>query len=198
MGMYSLFDLAPFDIPVGTDEKQQNFDSLCKTLRDMGETGLEEKLEARHSDIRGKLREVYKGLPRCVFQADENFSNVLVGEDRHMAGLIDFNMAGTEVIVNQFANLGLGGGFREDIKEAIGAEARLRYAEESYRRYQGRMLTIYHATEQEVQAMGWYTWIALVAGWPQVCFFLDGLKDEAMRGEILELLDLLAVHSFEL
>lgn len=121
-----------------------------------------ERLQARHTMIREKIRSVYKDLPRCVFQADENLSSVLVDENRHLAGLIDFNLAGTEVIVNQFANLG--GGFKEDIKEPIGANTRMQYALDCYHKYQERMLRIYHATETEKQAMEWYSWIALAAG----------------------------------
>ncbi|MBO4888997.1 MAG: phosphotransferase [Firmicutes bacterium] len=189
-GMYSLFDLSPFDIPLGIDEKQQNFNSLCEELRKIGETTLVEKLEKKHTEIRKKIRSVYRDLPHCVFQADENLSNVLVDENLHIAGLIDFNLAGTEVIVNQFANLG--GGFKEEVNEPIGAKARMDYAMASYEKYQGRMLKIYHANDLERKAIEWYSWIALVAGWPQVCFFLEGLKNEALKDEILELLGLLA------
>ena len=193
MGMYSLFDLAPYDIPAGKDEKQQNFENLCQALLEIGETALFEKLQAKHTMIREKIRSVYKDLPRCVFQADENLSNVLVNENHHLAGLIDFNMAGTEVIVNQFANLG--GGFEESIPEPIGANTRMQYAIDSYRKYQERMIRIYHATELEKQAMKWYSWIALAAGWPQVCFFIDGLKEETRKRETLELLALLADYA---
>ena len=190
MGMYSLFDLAPYDKEVGKDEKQQNFEMLIDALKEVGEPALIDKLTAKHKKIRENLRKVYRELPRCVFQADENLSNILVDEQHHMAGLIDFNMAGTEVIVNQFANLG--GGFDEENKEPIGASARWQYAKDSYQKYQDRMLRIYHATEQERLAMKWYTWIALAAGWPQVCFFRDGLKDEKLKQEILDLLGILA------
>ena len=69
---------------------------------------------------------------------------------------------------------------------------------EEYRKYQGCMLEIYRASEEEKQAIDWYTWIALAAGWPQVCFFLDGLKNEKLKAEILELLDLLADYDFRL
>lgn len=192
-GMYSLFDLSPYDIPVGKDEKQQNFDRLCETLRDMGESSLAKRLTARHRQVRARLRSVYQTLPCCVFQADENLSNVLVDDNRRLAGLIDFNMAGTEVIVNQFANLG--GGFMEEVSEPVGAGVRMAYAMDSYREYQKRMFQIYHASEQEKQAIQWYSWIALTAGWPQVCFFLEGLKSDALRSEILELLALLADDS---
>ena len=189
-GMYSLFDLSPFDREIGIDEKQQNFQRLCAELDRIGEIALRERLEKKHEDIRQKLLAVYKSLPRCVFQGDENSSNVLLGEDGHLAGFIDFNLAGTEVVVNQFANLG--GGFDEEIKEPIGAEVRLSRALESYRRYQGRMLELYGPTDEERRALSWYSWIALTAGWPQYCFFSEGLKDEKLKPEILGLLGLLA------
>ncbi|GEM_PF-74131 len=190
MGMYSLFDLAPYDIAVGKDEKQQNFERLTEKLREMGETALAERLEKKHSEVREKLRAVYRELPRCVFQADENLSNVLIDENKHMAGLIDFNNAGTEVIVNQFANLG--GGFDEDTLEPIGAGTRLENYLKGEKKLRARMLGIYHATELEERAMEWYGWIAAAAGWPQVCFFIAGLESEKLRGEILDLLALIA------
>lgn len=189
-GMYSLFDLAPFDKEEGIDEKQQNFNQLMKTLKGMGEEALAEKLLVRHEEIRSRLKAVYKDLPQCVFQADENYSNVLVGPDGHLAGFIDFNLAGTEVIVNQLANLG--GGFQEELKEPIGAKNRLERTMEEYRQYQDRLLSLYQATDLEKQAMEWYNWIALISGWPQLCFFKEGLKNEALKEEILELLALLA------
>ena len=64
-------------------------------------------------------------------------------------------------------------------------------------KYQDRMLSLYQATEEEKEALGLYTWIALVAGWPQLCFFRAGLKNEALKEEILELLWLLAYTKYE-
>ena len=189
-GMYSLFELSPFDKEVGIDEKQQNFNKLMESLKDAGEEALAGRLFARHDEIRGKLKAIYKNLPQCVFQADENPTNALVGPDGHLAGFIDFNLAGTEVVVNQFANLG--GCFQEEVKEPMGAKLRLDKTLEEYRQYQDRLLSLYQATELEKQAMEWYTWIALVSGWPQLCFFREGLKIEMLKDEILELLALLA------
>ncbi len=192
MGMYSLFDLSPFDKEEGIDEKQQNFNSLLKLLGEQGQEDLASKLFDRHQEIRAWLQGVYKDLPRCVFQADENSSNLLVSREGHFAGFIDFNLAGTEVVVNQFANLG--GGFEEENKTPIGAKNRLASALQSYRKYQGRMLEIYQASPMEKEALARYSWIALVAGWPQVCFFKHHIeKGEAgMREEVLELLGLMA------
>ena len=190
MGMYSLFELSPYDKPDGRDEKQQNFDRLIAALRGGGHDALADRLSAKHELVRSRLKAVYRELPRCMFQGDENFSNVLIDGEQHFAGLIDFNMAGTEVIVNYFANLG--GGFDEEILEPIGAAVRYEHAAESYRRYQERMFGIYRATDAEREALDLFNWIALTAGWPQVCFFLSGLKSDLLREEILDLLALLA------
>ena len=143
MGMYSLFDLSPFDKAEGIDEKQQNFNSLCGSLRGIGETALAERLEKTHALIRGKLKAVYKALPRCVFQADENLSNVLVDREHHLAGLIDFNLAGTDVCVNLIAN---NADFNLDIfhDRPIDAAQTLETALENYRRNAQMMLSEYH------------------------------------------------------
>lgn len=188
-GMYSLFDLSPFDKSLGIDEKQQNFDDLIAKLNDIGQTDLVNKLNEKYAQFRQAVKDFYRTLPRCVFQADESFTNVLIDQNQHFVGLIDFNLAGTEVIVNQLANLG--GGFDEDNLELIGAQTRLSHALAEYKAYQDRALAIYHASDIEKKAIWWYTWIALVSGWPQVCFFKAHLDDE-LKDEILDLLGLLA------
>lgn len=191
IGMYSLFDLSPFDLPNGFDEKQDNFNQLVALLRDIGEDALARRLEERHEEVRGSLRGVYRELPRCVFQADENFSNVLIDEEQHFAGLIDFNLAGTEVIVNQLANLA-GFDFDESRMEPVGAAVRLEHALRHFHGLIGPMLRLYHATEQERQALGWYAWIVMVAQWPTFCYFRYAIKEGLLKEEICELLSLIA------
>lgn len=44
MGMYSLFELSPFDIPNGMDEKQDNFNALIRLLRNEKEDDLANQL----------------------------------------------------------------------------------------------------------------------------------------------------------
>lgn len=191
MGMYSLFDLSSFDIPNGVDEKQDNFDQLIGLLRSEEEDGLANRLEARHADIRRKLKAVYRELPRCVFQADENFSNVLIDDAQHFAGFIDFNLAGTEVIVNQLANLA-GFDYDEEQTNPEGAEARLEFAIHCFQDRINRMLRVYRATEKERQALTWYAWIVMVAQWPNFCFFKNAIKKGVLKKEICELLSLIA------
>ena len=191
MSMYSLFDLSPFDKQNGVDEKQDNFNHLVAFLVELGEDKLADKLTARNQAVREELKKVYKSLPHCVFQADENFSNVLVDENGRLAGLIDFNLAGTDVIVNHFANLS---GFHYSLmdwtkktpKEVL--DESLKY----YRRHMSNVLSEYDATTEELAAMKKYAWIVSVSGWPYHCFFLDALKNPNLKAKTLELLDLLA------
>ena len=190
MGMYSLFDLSPFDIPNGIDEKEDNFNQLIVLLRSEKEDCLAERLIERHAQVRKNLKAVYRNLPRCVFQGDENFSNVLIDENERFIGFIDFNLAGTEVIVNQLVNLA---GFDYDEKHAEpeGAQTRLTFAVNGFKKDMNRMLRIYHATESEMQAMRWYAWIVMTAKWPALCYFRECMKG-ALRNEILEMLSLIA------
>lgn len=191
MGMYSLFDLSPFDLPVGYDEKQDNFNHLLELLHRKREDELAARLEARHSLVRQNLRAVYRSLPRCVFQADENFSNVLIDAKGDFAGFIDFNLAGTEVVVNQLVNL-VGFDYDEKTESPIGAEARLEHAIRGFQEHMRPMLRLYHAGEPEKQALAWYAWIVMVAQWPIFCYFRHAIEKGELKAEICELLSLIA------
>ncbi len=187
MGMYSLFDLCPYDAPLGIDEKQQNIDSVCAALNCIGEGELAQKLAAKNAKVRARLLPVYKTLPRCVTQGDENFSNVLIDGEKHMAGLIDFNLAGTDVCVNLIAN---NADFNLDIMHdrPIDAAETLEKALASYRKNAALLLDVYHATEAERAALPDYAWIALAAQWPYTCAYMDRLKKDAARPSTLALL----------
>ena len=126
-----------------------------------------------------------------MFQGDENFSNVLIDDAQHFIGFIDFNLAGTEVIIHQLVNLA---GFDYDEKQTNpeGAEARLDFAIRYFRGHISRMLRVYHANEKERQALVWYAWIVMVAQWPNFCFFKKAIHDGVLKKEILELLSLIA------
>lgn len=191
MGMYSLFDLCPFDVPEGIDEKQQNMNTLCDALRKIGQVALAEKLEAKNRAARAYLLPIYRALPHCVTQGDENFTNVLLDEQGHMAGLIDFNLAGTDVCVNLIAN---NADFNLDEmgESPIDPDKALSDALRSYRKNAEMLLGIYHATEQERAALPYYAWIAFVSMYPHVCAFVDRLKNDAARSGTLALLERIA------
>ncbi|MBP5729144.1 MAG: phosphotransferase, partial [Clostridia bacterium] len=137
-----------------------------------------------------QLKACYRNLPRCVFQGDENFSNILVDENRHFAGFIDFNLAGTEVIVNQLANLA---GFDYDEKnpEPEGAGVRLEHGIAYFWEHMGLMLRVYDASGEELRALGLYAWIVMTAQWPVFCYFRACIRGK-LKSEILEMLSLIA------
>ena len=191
MGMYSLFELSPYDAPVGVDEKQQNMDSLCTALEGLGEGALAHRLAERNEEVRARLKAVYASLPRCVTQGDENFSNVLLDGEKHLAGLIDFNLSGTDVCVNLIAN---NADFNLDIfhDRPLDPAAALDRALESYRRNAALILEVYHAADAERAALPDCAWVALSSMWPYVCAFRDRLQKEAARPSTLALLELIA------
>ncbi len=190
MGMYSLFELCPFDVPLGIDEKQQNMDMIRKALQEIGEDALADALKHRNEAVRAHLLSVYKALPRCVTQGDENLSNVLVDGGR-VAGLIDFNLAGTDVCVNLIAN---NADFDLDVfhDRPVDAAQTLNDALKRYRKNAEMMLSDYHATEEERAALPYYAWIALASQYPYACAYADRLKKEACCESTLALLDLIA------
>ena len=165
MGMYSLFDLCPYDVPLGIDEKQQNLNDLCAALRKAGEEGLARRLEAKNEAVRAQLLSAYRELPRCVTQADEGFTNVLLDGEQHLAGFIDFNLSGTDVCVNLIANnavLDLDDLGDKPFDPADALEQLLA----GFRRNAARMLEVYRASKAERDALAGYAWIALASQYP--------------------------------
>ena len=191
MGMYSLFDLSPYDVPEGIDEKQWNMNNLTAALRKAGEEGLAQRLTAKNEAVRAQLLSVYRDLPRCVTQADEGFGNVLLDGEKHLAGLIDFNLSGTDVCVNLIAN---NADFDLDVRHdrPLDPDETLEKAIMSYRSNAARILEVYHATEAERNALKDYAWIALASQYPYASAFADRLEKEASRPSTLALLEMIA------
>ena len=97
--MWTIIDLAPLDENI--DEKQDNLNMFVSELENYGLHELAKDINQANEEARGRIKKIYKDLPRCVIQGDLNLSNVLVDKG-HFVGLIDFNMAGTEVNINHF------------------------------------------------------------------------------------------------
>lgn len=100
--MWTIIELAPLD--EGIDEKQENLNALTECLRKYGYTELAGKVDKRNHEAREVIKQYLDVLPRCVYQGDLNDGNILVDEEKHFKGIIDFNMFGTEVNVNCFLN----------------------------------------------------------------------------------------------
>ena len=188
MSMYSLFELCPYDQKAGIDEKQENLNALIEVLEELDCAELGRSLSDRNEAIRQELKGFYRQLPRCVFQGDENSTNVLIDEEEHFVGLIDFNMSGTEVIVNYLAN---NAGFcvKEKDLEVNEPENALTNAISHYRANMQRLLALYGAEETERRAAALYAYIILISSWPNVCCYRYGLAQKELTEKTRRLLE---------
>lgn len=97
---YCLYET--FSIEDKTDENYEFaevFYKLCKEQESCHKEILEE-IWSIYTEKKRSFEEEYRQLPKAVFQSDLNISNLLIDENLNFAGLIDFNISGTEVILN--------------------------------------------------------------------------------------------------
>ena len=88
-----------------TDEYDENLECAIM-VRDLYANQIPEyaervnKLFLEYCHRRERFEPLYRVLPKAVFQGDLNRSNILVNDTGDFAGLIDFNLSGTETILN--------------------------------------------------------------------------------------------------
>lgn len=85
-----------------TDENYEFAEIFYKLCKEQVETDKEllENIWNIYIEKKSNFEEVYRKLPKAVFQCDLNLSNILIDENIEFAGLIDFNISGTETIIN--------------------------------------------------------------------------------------------------
>lgn len=186
--MWSIIDLAPLDVDI--DEKQENTDILVKALRDRGFTELAERVDGLNNMLRERIKAVFTELPRCVYQGDLNSTNEL-HKDGHFVGLIDFNMAGTEVNINVFVNETQS--FPEE--EEFDLRTVPQILAEMEREQEAGLAVIlrnYSLNADEEYAMPYYKRISDLFQYPNVCSMVKWLKDESRREKCVSLITALA------
>lgn len=171
--MYSLFDLALYDIPCGADEKQQNADEIYKNLKEAGEDLLAEKYKNENERIRERLLPIYKELPYCVFQGDENFSNVCLNEQNQIVGLFDYNMSGMDTNANYLANNAFMGYFvlDDDVFDKHDAEWAFHEIIDSFCKSTELICKYYDFTEKELEAYFLYAKIYMFSSYVNASAF---------------------------
>ncbi len=96
--------LEPFCPPDKTDEQTECAEMFFALLRRHLPRFSAEADELEHifHENQAAVRAVYHDgrLPTSCFQADLNISNILLDDQYHLAGLIDFNLAGREPVLN--------------------------------------------------------------------------------------------------
>ena len=195
VSMFSIFDLAPYDKLSGLDidEKQENLNQLVADLTQAGYVELAQKVNAKNEELRRQLKPIYKELPRCVFQGDENFSNLCVDENDQIVGLFDFNMSGTEVIANYLANNAFMGHFcyEDEILDKHTPKEVLQILLDTFRRSTALIREHYSFTEPEYSAYQNYGKIAMISAYWNTSTFSEYLKQEKYKEKIAAIIALI-------
>ena len=188
VSMFSIFDLSPYDQLSGLniDEKQENLNQLVADLTQAGYVELAQKVNAKNEELRRQIKPIYKELPRCVFQGDDNFSNLCVDENDQIVGLFDFNMSGTEVIANYLANNAFMGHFcyEDEILDKHTSKEVLQILLDAFRRSTALIREHYSFTEQEFSAYQIYGKIAMISAYWNTSTFAEYLKQEKYKEKI--------------
>ncbi len=184
--MWSLIDLAPLDTDV--DEKQENLDSLVECLKKINIGDLAEKVSCCNEKLREIISSRYKELPRCCYQADLNPENILVDDNGEFAGVIDFNLSGTEVNINCFLNETNWFPQKEEF-DSMSVEEMLTCMTERQNELLEAIFRHYELNPIECEMFPYYKRIIDLEQYPNVCFLISVLKDEERRNKAVDLIE---------
>ena len=183
--MWSIIDPAPLDVDV--DEKQENINDLVEALSVAGASKTAERVVRFNEANRKKIADVFRSLSRCVIQGDLNESNILISDGK-FAGIIDFNMAGTEVNINHFC-CETNDGVEED-------EFCLYPASEIFEKMKNKsaesldiILEYYSLNSVEKSVINNYRNIVMISQYPNVCMYIRSLKK--YPDKVVELIELI-------
>lgn len=175
--MWSIIDLAPLDGDI--DEKQENTNDLTEALRKNGFDELAVRVANFNTMLRKRIMDVFPDLPRCVYQGDLNSTNVL-HKDGHFAGLIDFNMAGTDVNINVFLNET--SWFPEETEfDLLSVEDIIVKQDDEQEAELAVILRHYTLSDIERRAFPYYKRIADMFKYPAVCAMTEWLSSDARK-----------------
>ena len=182
--MWSIIDLAPLDVEI--DEKQENTNALTEALRKNGYDDLADQVDSLNTMMREKIKAVFSDLPRCVYQGDLNNTNTL-HKDGHFAGLIDFNMAGTEVNINVFLNET--NRFPEETEfDSLSVEEMIAKQDAEQEAELAVILRHYTLSDIEKYAFPYYKRIVTLFQYPNVCAMIEWLSSDARKAKCVGLI----------
>lgn len=188
--MWSLIELCPFDIDI--DEKQENLDNLIKKLKEKGYNKLASKLVDDNIKARNKIEFSLNELPRCVYQGDLNFSNILVDDNNKFVGIIDFNMFGTEVNINCFLNETMYYLTIEDFKTLTANEI-YNKMKTMQNNMMVNILSSYTLTDTENLLLEEYRKIIYISFFPNVMLWIELIDKPDMCDKVIELLNIIDI-----
>lgn len=188
--MYSIFDLSPYDELLGIDEKQDNLNELVSCLQSLNLCNLANEIVEENQRIRKELFPIYKSLPCCVFQGDENFSNICLDSNHHICGIFDFNMSGTDVNANYLANIAFQGRYYydEEIFSIYDSDWIYTNVVKSFYKATKLIKKYYNFTNIEEKTYYLYAKLVMISGYVNVSAFKNYLKQDKYKYKTIEVL----------
>lgn len=99
----------PFTIEDTTDEIEECVDEFEALIKEKAPHFMSRwnKIYDMFTENKRWLKAVYYDLPTSVFQADFAGDNLLFDDNGHLKGVIDYNLAGAEVVINAFISVSI-------------------------------------------------------------------------------------------
>lgn len=94
----------PFGADETTDEVSECVEAFGELVNEKAPNFLSrwDHIRSLFEENKQKLREIYGNLPTSVFQSDEAGNNLILDDNGHFLGVIDYNLAGKDVVINRF------------------------------------------------------------------------------------------------
>lgn len=186
--MWSIIELCVYDKDI--DEKQENFNELIECLKSFGYQDLVRTLIEVNEKARLKIKNIMNQLPKCVYQGDLNNSNLLIDEQGHFCGIIDFNMFGTEVNINCFLNESMYYIQKEDFDALSGREVfdKMKKVQQNLL---SSILRNYSLNADEMNVVENYNKVIYMSFYPNVVLMINLFQKNRHKDKLIEFLSVI-------
>ena len=185
--MWSIIELPDWQDEI--DEKQQNYHLLREELLSIKQSNLINRLDEVNQTCRNKIKEALPHLRKCSIQGDLNATNILVNKNEFM-GLIDFNMSGKEVNINNILNETRYGLLMSDFDNLTAKEIFKKMTD-----YRNHLLDyifkFYDLDNVEKSVWDAYQKIIDLFLWPNVSLWIYLIKQNTHVDKVIELITLI-------
>lgn len=165
------------------DDNYESADLFYRTLKKkLGtENDLLESIWKNYNKMKAEFEEEYRKLPQSVFQGDLNSTNLLIDDDLKFVGLIDFNLSGTDTILNYALCECLYYMESEEEFNEIGKPSFWKKSDDYVKRKLSAVKKHYHFTKQELDAFNKYYNIVVPFRFPYTSDFIKLINDGKMQ-----------------
>ncbi|WP_165921290.1 hypothetical protein, partial [Paenibacillus albiflavus] len=140
-----------------------------------GDHQLMETIWSLYLDKKSRFESKYRNLPKAVFQSDLNDSNLLLDDQLNLVGIIDFNLSGTETILNYIICECLYF-LRVDDLDKLGDWAFMKQCDEHLAKAMSAVTKHYELSQQELDVINDLYNIVAPFRFPTMHLFIKDLK----------------------